>query len=167
MLNDILDNAESYLKASDILEKNREFIGFTNSPYLTCLAFSLELYLKTLLRRYPPKKKIKGSDLHNWHVLFNALPANVRDNLFRRWCEANPSVMPKQNFEFWLIKEGNNFQEWRYHHEFYERDFSSPKVKSATMTFHPYKARALIEAIRGFLFDIKNGNWVDTDREQV
>lgn len=159
----ILRNAKGFRNGYDVLSKHNEKarniafkahdrgrlvdledMGSAESADLVCLSLSLELYLKALLRKYPPSKKLRSKELHNWHSLFRALPEVVQEELHQRWVLHYPSITPRKGFDMWLLKEGDNFTRWRYSHEMYDK-------KMSTMSFHPDKAERLIDVIKEHL----------------
>ena len=86
-----------------------------NSPYgkvlyiaaMTNIAFSCEMYLKTLY--YIENKKYKKG--HKLNELFNSLSEELKSRIIEKMS------YDKLDFQAKLISHSNAFEKWRYYHE--------------------------------------------------
>lgn len=146
----IRQNAEDFLNAFQILRESNDVLAenlssssvntsdvkaFGTLPTMgvevVCLAFSIELYIKSLHYAIIQKAPLG----HNILTLFRKLPERVQQQIFK-----HPSVaeygwsFAELEREIEAISDG--FQKWRYSHEF------------TPIQYNCYFALAFIEAIR-------------------
>lgn len=93
-------------------------ITFPIQPYITCVSFSIELYLKCILQ-IEGAKDVRG---HKLAALFKQLSKAARDNVlfYLRGAYADLSL-PEHFLNNELVNIDNSFVEWRYVHE---KDFA-------------------------------------------
>ena len=102
---DIIEEGNQFKKSADIL-----FWNWTRTnppepltfPALVCYAFSCELYLKGLSKKYKDSFKM----VHNITLLYNELPLEIKNNI--------KELINSNNFEKDLNSINNLFEESRY-----------------------------------------------------
>ncbi len=149
----IRENAESFLHAFYVLKENNDVFvekqsGQSKDPLalksfgsrpamgvgIVCLAFSLELYLKSL-HYMISKDKITG---HNIKEIFGKFPKEIQQKIFEHPAVSKYGWNLKE-FEKQLGLVSDGFQKWRYSHEF------------TTIKYESYFALVLIEAVDSVL----------------
>lgn len=98
---------------------------------VVCLAFSVELYMKSLLRLIEGKPP-RG---HNILELYRRLPKQVQQEIYIHPSIANYGWSPSE-FERQITAISDGFEKWRYAHEF------------GTVGYNSYFALVFIEAMK-------------------
>jgi hypothetical protein len=112
------ESATSFRTAFDCLADydDEHDLDPTFTPSITCLAFSVELHLKTLkcvLDGEHPKD-------HKVSALFNSLPAKVQDRIFADMPNWKPPLTQAKYVEY-MKQLDDSFIKWRYAPEILER----------------------------------------------
>lgn len=148
--------ADDFFNAYRVLEKNYDTATLSiMGPSVVCLAFSLELYLKSLHFSLTGKAP-RG---HNIFKLFEKLPLQTKEEIFaHKAISQNPFMMrgdifsvqyysraysPYDRFIDQMKAISDGFEKWRYSYE------------STTLKYDSFFALAFIEAIRSVADNIQ------------
>lgn len=150
----IREQADDFFKAYQVLRKNYDSETLAiMGPSIVCLAFSVELHMKTLYAAIGIKP-LRNRDGHNILKLYKGLPRTIRRKIFMHeairqnpFITRGPVILLRrfsgsardyygfiQNLE--MISD--SFEKWRYSHE----------KKRLSLTYDSSLAEALIIAIK-------------------